>query len=106
MVDLYFSHDDRLGIHVPSLNKDWHEYHPKTQHSILLLWESIRGRIPDRIASLEKEINKKLDELSDENDFNLSCKLNHEIADLASIINDLWIWYRTSEDANDNKLDH
>ncbi|OQP01541.1 hypothetical protein B1689_04345, partial [Geobacillus sp. 44C] len=37
------------------------------------------------------------DQLSDENDFERSCRLNSEIAELASIINDLWIWYRMNQ---------
>ncbi|AIE61025.1 hypothetical protein [Bacillus methanolicus] len=94
----YFTEDKRLGIPVPSLTKDWDEYSRETQQSILLYWEKIRGRIPDRIAELESIINKKQAELSDESDFKRSCQLNSEIADLASIINDLWLWYRTNQD--------
>lgn len=101
----YFFHDERLGIPVPSLEKEWDEYNMMTQQEILFHWENIRGQIPDRISSLEKEINRKLTQLSDENDFMHSCRLNNEIAELASVINDLWIWYRTSEDTREQKLD-
>lgn len=101
----YFFHDDRLGIPVPTLEKEWDDYCMMTQQEILFHWENIRGQIPDRIASLEKEITCKLSELADENDFMQSCRLNNEIAELASVINDLWIWYRTSEDTRENKLD-
>ncbi|EIJ79264.1 hypothetical protein PB1_16944 [Bacillus methanolicus PB1] len=94
----YFTEDKRLGIPVPDLSKDWDEYSRETQQSILFHWEKIRGRIPDRIAELESIINKKQAELSDESDFKRSCQLNSEIADLASIINDLWLWYRTDQD--------
>lgn len=100
----YFSLDSRLGIPLPSLQKDWVQYSTKTQQSILLFWEKIRGNIPDRISVLEKEINKKLSELADENDFMRSCRLNNEIAELASIINDLWIWFRTYEEIYDCKV--
>jgi hypothetical protein len=89
-----FIFDDRLGIHLPNLERDWEEYSTEEQEQILFQWEKIRGKIPDRIAELEKEINKKQAELGEEFDFNRSCLLNSEIADLASIINDLWIWYR------------
>lgn len=106
MVETYFNHDERLGIPLPALPKDWEHFNENTQHSILLHWENIRGKIPDRIAHLEKEINHRLAELSNESDFMRSCKLNHEIADLASVINDLWIWYRTSEDSKESKLEH
>lgn len=93
----HFSQNERLGIPIPALELDWDEYTEETQQSILYYWESIRGRIPDRIAELENVINKKQAELSDESDFEKSCKLNSEIAELASIINDLWLWYRTNQ---------
>ncbi|NMD70753.1 hypothetical protein HHO41_10655 [Bacillus sp. DNRA2] len=102
----YFFQDDRLGIPVPSLEKDWEEYNMMTQQEILFHWENIRGQIPDRISSLEKEIDKKLGDLANENDFMQSCRINNEIAELASVINDLWIWYRTSEESTQEyKLD-
>lgn len=95
----YFSYDQRLGIALPAadLNLNWDLYRKDAQQSILFYWEQVRGNIPDRIAELEEEINYKQDELSDESDFVRSCELNHEIADLASIINDLWIWYRANQ---------
>lgn len=93
----FFYFDKRLGIHVPDLNFDWNLFQLDTQHSILFQWEQIRGSIPDRIADLEKTINLKQVQLQEETDFLSSCKLNKEIAELASIINDLWIWYRTND---------
>jgi len=96
MID-HFSFDQRLGIPLPELTIDWDEYSKETQQEILLHWEQIRGSIPDRIAELEQEINHKQEQLSNENDFPRSCKLNTDIADLASIINDLWLWYRANQ---------
>lgn len=93
----YFSFDHRLGIHIPNLEKDWTEYREETQQAILFHWEKIRGSIPDRIAELEQSINQKQAQLSDENNFKKSCELNSEIAELASIINDLWLWYRANQ---------
>ena len=98
-----FVYNDRLGIALPALVKEWDEYEQHIQEQILVEWESIRGSIPDRIKSLEVIINRKQDELSCENDFDRSCELNFEIAELASIINDLWIWYRTNQDINEDK---
>ena len=92
-----FAYDERLGIRLPVLEKAWEEYSEKEQHAILLEWENIRGMIPDRIAELEQTINQKQAELSDESDFARSCRLNSEIAELASVINDLWIWYRLNQ---------
>lgn len=93
----HFSFDHRLGISLPVLTAEWELYTMETQYAILYYWEKIRGRIPDRIAEIENRINQKQDQLSDESDFPLSCKLNTEIAELASIINDLWIWYRGNQ---------
>lgn len=93
----YFSYDERLGIFIPELSVEWDEYSEEAQHYILLHWEQIRGSIPDRIAEIEDVINFKQAELSDESDFPRSCQLNSEIADLASVINDLWLWYRADQ---------
>jgi hypothetical protein len=100
-----FSFDPRLGISIPTLTMDWAQYSEDTQQAILLHWEKIRGSIPDRIADLEKMINQKQAQLSNENNFKTSCALNSEIADLASIINDLWLWYRADQTISD-KMHH
>ena len=93
----HFSFDQRLGILLPDLKADWEDYSLETQQAVLLQWETIRGSIPDRIAELEKFINQKQAELSNEGNFLRSCQLNSEISELASIINDLWIWYRADQ---------
>ncbi|MGE7779674.1 hypothetical protein ACQKL0_06915 [Peribacillus sp. NPDC097264] len=90
-----FTYDERLGISIPDLPMEWDEYSKGKQHRILAHWESIRGHIPDRIQELEAIINRKQAQLSDESNFSLSCQLNTEISELASVINDLWLWYRT-----------
>lgn len=97
MMEYEFIYDERLGIHVPSLNNGWEQYNDEIQSQILLDWEKIRGNIPDRIFNLEKLINTKQAQLDNEENFQRSCELNSEIAELASIINDLWLWYRSSE---------
>ena len=99
-----FEFNERLGIFIPTLLKEWDEYEKNKQEQILVQWDHIRGMIPDRIKALEVMINLKQDELSDENDFVQSCKLNSEIADLASIINDLWLWYRLNQDLSEEKV--
>ena len=93
----YFSFDHRLGILVPELTLEWDQYNEETQQKILFYWEQVRGSIPDRISELETEINLKQTLLSNESNFPRSCQLNTEIAELASIINDLWLWYRANE---------
>jgi hypothetical protein len=92
-----FTFDNRLGISIPDLQRSWDLYSIQEQQEILMTWERTRGRIPDRIADLEAIINRKQHELGEENDFPRSCLLNSEISDLASIINDLWLWYRRNQ---------
>ncbi|PEL12548.1 hypothetical protein [Bacillus sp. AFS017336] len=105
MLQDYFSYDERLGIFLPSLKLDWEDYSFDQQQMILTEWEYIRGEIPDLIKRLEFSINDKQEKLNHESDFVLSCKLNSDIADLASIINDLWIWFRSNQQmSNDTKI--
>ncbi|MBU8905181.1 hypothetical protein [Desertibacillus haloalkaliphilus] len=99
-MDYEFILDERLGISIPHLYKQWSQYSLETQADILLRWESIRGSIPDKVEELEAEINRKQAQLNVEENFQVSCQLNLEIAELASIINDLWIWYRIDQDVS------
>lgn len=92
-----FVYDERLGIRLPYLYAEWETYARETQAEILFEWEAIRGTIPERIEELENEINEKQARLGQEEDFATSCQLNSEISELASIINDLWIWFRTRQ---------
>lgn len=93
-----FAYDDRLGISLPELHLEWEDYSTDERSDILLQWEEIRAKIPDRIIQLEAVINKKQDQLFEEEDFVISCELNSEIAELASVINDLNIWFRVQQD--------
>lgn len=94
----YFQYDDRLEIEIPVLEANWESYPSDVRVDILLQWEQIRGMIPDRIMKLESKIISKQNQLDKEDDFPTSCRLNSEIADLASIINDLHLWFRTNQD--------
>jgi hypothetical protein len=93
----YFFQDKRLGIPLPKSDLEWNHLSADVQQSILMQWETIKGSIPDRIAGLENHINRKQAQLFEENNFQISCQLNGEIADLASIINDLWLWFRKNQ---------
>ncbi|MCM3002800.1 hypothetical protein [Priestia koreensis] len=99
----YFTYDKRLGIKKPVLPAEWETIDLHTQQQILTEWEHIRGHIPDRIKDVEQLINQKQAQLDDEENFSRSCELNSEIANLASIINDLWIWYRTNQNITSSK---
>ncbi|MDD9265701.1 hypothetical protein ACFPES_01515 [Paenibacillus sp. GCM10023248] len=94
----YFQYDARLGIETPALEHDWETYPADIRVDILFQWEQIRGTIPDRILKLESSIIVKQNQLDQEDDFLTSCRLNSEIADLASIINDLHLWFRINQD--------
>ncbi|MCA1056909.1 hypothetical protein LCM10_18240 [Rossellomorea aquimaris] len=94
----YFTFDNRLKIDLPRLEKDWSFYSSGVREAILFDWERIRGQIPDRIAEIETEIEELQDALGREEDFEESFRLNHEISERASEINDLWLWYRTRPD--------
>lgn len=98
-----FVYDARLGIALPRLNKEWNELAHQEQESILAHWETIRGRIPDRIWEIEQEIKVKQERLYHEESFVRSCELNSEIADLASCINDLHLWYRVNQEMESGK---
>lgn len=99
----WFRLDPRLGIPVPDLARPWDEYSERERSEIAAVWESIRGSIPDRIKGLEAEIAERQQRLEVEPDFAACCRLNAEIAELASRINDLNIWFRTEQDAVETK---
>ncbi|WP_409297237.1 hypothetical protein V1498_05045 [Peribacillus sp. SCS-26] len=90
----YFLFNERLGIPVPRHGLASLEL----PGEVMLKWEQIRGGIPDRIRELEGQIVMKQKCLFRETDFDRSCILNTEISELASVINDLWLWFR-DEDA-------
>jgi len=92
-----FQMDERLGIRLPKLEREWEDYPEHVRQRIIEEWEDIRGSIPDRIRAFESLINDKQERLSVEPEFAACCRLNAEIADLASRINDLHIWFRIDQ---------
>ncbi|WP_126427654.1 hypothetical protein [Brevibacillus marinus] len=94
-----FVYDPRLGIRLPVLHHDWEAYTAAERAEMIATWEEIRAKIPDRILQLEAIINEKQQQLEQEEDFAQSCRLTREIAELASVINDLNIWFRVEQDA-------
>lgn len=95
-----FIHDERLGIPLPVLHEDWEALTERERSELLHDWEQIRGRIPDRIFQLERSIIEKQNRLNAEDDFPASCRLNTEISELASCINDLHLWFRANQDVS------
>lgn len=94
----HFSYDDRLGIPTPDLRREWHEFSAREQSEILYYWETVRGRIPDRIFSFEREIVALQHELDHEENFEKVCALTWDIAERASRINDLHLYFRLNQD--------
>jgi hypothetical protein len=99
----FFVYDERLGINIPIIEQDWDDFSEEQQSEIIYHWEQIRGSIPTRIIAIEQAINVHQARLNIEENFVVSCKLNSEIAELASVINDLQIWYRTGQDVSANR---
>ncbi|MFD2371975.1 hypothetical protein ACFSO0_18775 [Brevibacillus sp. GCM10020057] len=99
----HFILDERLGIRLPALEKEWEAYSDEERADILLEWEEIRATIPDQIIRIEAVIIEKTKQMSEEEDFIRSCQLNSEIHELASVINDLNIWFRVQQD-HDTKV--
>jgi len=97
-VNPYFFFNERLGIALPELKREWETYSEIERAAIVERWEIIRGSIPDRVMGFERLINLKQAQLFDEENFECSCRLNSDIADLASRINDLHIWYRMNQE--------
>ncbi len=97
-MEKFFTHDERIGILIPNFQQTLELYDLETQYAILYRWEQIRGAIPERISKLEAEINEKQARLNAEVNLQKSNQLNWQIAELASIIIDLHIWYRFHSD--------
>ncbi|GAE34138.1 hypothetical protein [Halalkalibacter akibai] len=91
-----FIYDQRLDLFLPSIDGSWHEISKEQQEQILAKWETIRGIIPDRIKEIEQTIELVHQQLTEEEDFDRSCELNLKMAELASTINELWIWFRVT----------
>jgi len=100
---VYFAWNERLHISLPVLQYDWNCYSMSQQADIIAQWESIRGAIPQQIFAFESIINRKQEQLFEEDDFERSCELNYEIADYASRINDLHLWYRLNQELDSRR---
>ncbi|MEK0314477.1 hypothetical protein VQ071_11510 [Cohnella sp. 56] len=103
-LDCQFVWNERLGIEVPSFDKPWYGMTAEERASVVARWEFVRGRIPDAILAREAQIRRMLDELFEEEDFGRCCSLNREIAEAASVIHDLQIWYRTQQDLEEEDI--
>ncbi|WP_309120156.1 hypothetical protein [Paenibacillus sp.] len=96
--EAHFAFDARLGIPTPELRREWNEFTAAEQSAILYYWETVRGAIPDRIFAFEREIVALQARLDDEEDFEIVCALTWDIAERASRINDLHLYFRLNQD--------
>ncbi|MDI4644916.1 hypothetical protein [Cohnella hashimotonis] len=103
-MEAQFALDGRLGIPLPRFDMPWEEMNVLERAGIVERWELIRGRIPDTIMAREAQIRCLLAELFEEEDFVRCCSLNAEIAEAASVIHDLQIWYRTQQDLEEENI--
>ncbi|MGZ4032367.1 MAG: hypothetical protein ACXVDJ_08160 [Tumebacillaceae bacterium] len=87
-----FVHDERLGIALPVLTHDWLLYSQEQQEAMIVRWEAIRARIPDRVKVLEEVIDRHQLAISQEDDWDQVVAHYEEVYRIASIINDLNIW--------------
>ena len=99
MINRIFRYDERLGIEVPALEREWEHHTLEERRSILEHWELIRGRIPDRIAHFEEQIAHLQERVHTEEDWDATVSLMDQISDFASRIADLNILNRTQPDA-------
>lgn len=93
----------RLGIRLPRLRLEWAAYTKHERECILVQWEEIRGTIPQRIYELECRIRTEQERLYEEEDFEASCTINSRIAEFASRINDLHIWFRMNQELDSRR---
>lgn len=90
----FFHHDERLSIPLPSFPQPFEEMAPTEQESVIVTWESIRARIPDRIQELEKMIEFHLENIRETEDWEQIILWFDEISDIASRIAELNTWQR------------
>lgn len=89
-----FRLDDRLGIPLPEFTVPFEELSTEEQQEIIVTWESIRARIPDRILQFEEVIENILRLVHQEEDWDIIAKHFADISDYASRINELNTWRR------------
>ncbi|QPC47225.1 hypothetical protein [Mangrovibacillus cuniculi] len=93
-MEKYFVYDQRLDLHVPLKTIPWEKLSNDETKAIEVFWETERGKIPTKIKSLDQKMERIQEYLSKEESFKKACEWNDALSNLASIVNDLWLWYR------------
>jgi hypothetical protein len=104
-MEQYLKYNERLGIRLPYLDKDWELYPADVREYVVSEWEQIRGSIPERIKEFERVINARQASLNVEPVFIEAVRLNSEIADYASRINDLHLYFRMEQNVEIDRED-
>ncbi|MDQ0188654.1 hypothetical protein JI721_13330 [Alicyclobacillus cycloheptanicus] len=92
-----FHFDERLGIELPDLSVPFEALPPDEQEQVLVRWEKIRARIPDQIMAFERVIQGILDQIQQEEDWDVIVNHFHQISDYASRIHELNTWQRVDQ---------
>lgn len=90
----YFVFDQRLDLFVPIKNIPWQALSYDETKAVEVYWETERGKIPTKIKELDRRMEQLQECLSREESFEKACEWNDSLSSLASIVNDLWLWYR------------
>ncbi|MDB5085407.1 MAG: radical protein, partial [Bacilli bacterium] len=93
-----FQFDERLGIELLIVYEDWDAIPKKVREQIIFHWEDIRGRIPDRIKTLDHQLEEIQQTINQEQNWERICDYFTESHTIATIINELNIWYRTQQE--------
>jgi hypothetical protein len=93
-VAVYFRYDDRLQIELPDFPVPFTSLSRDEQEEVLVAWEKVRARIPERILEFERIIEQTLEKIHHEEDWDVIAAHFQEISDYASRINELNTWRR------------
>jgi hypothetical protein len=93
-----FLYNKRLGIELPVFHTPWEDLETEEQQKLLYKWEQVRAQIPDQVKYFEALIKERELKLQIEDDNETFCRLSMEIADYASRVIDLNLWFRTQEE--------
>jgi hypothetical protein len=99
-----FEFNERLGIPLPALEKDWEAYTLDEQSQILAMWEQIRAQIPDRIRFFERKFMETFESLNSVTNGDELAQLSTKLAEISSIINELNVWYREEPNVSDHAV--
>lgn len=90
-----FVYDQRLGVHVLRTDLDLTRYSEQERRKIMGEWAMMCASMTNRVADLEVEIMKKLDEMYAAKTDQEMHELNNQMMEIASVVCDLNILSRS-----------